>query len=170
MHWEAVFPFISGYEWVGGQLRLYVDGPSPEPSFTRSRGVRTPLFRLFAGREAESVKSWLGRNRAWQCLRVPPDYGTERGIRAVLVAADWHAGEASALFKFARTRTIRGEADRGRLRREVRLLIEMVMENPIREGEFDQLQLLEDVINTAPFGVELATALQMVDAHFGDVG
>lgn len=69
--WD-IFPLIVGYERVGDQVRLYVDGPTPEPSFTRQRGVRTPLFHLYAGRDAEAVLAWLDRNRVWQCLRVPP--------------------------------------------------------------------------------------------------
>jgi hypothetical protein len=49
----------------------------------------------------------------------------------------------------------------------VRLLLAMVLENPVREGEFEDLQFLEDVINSAPAGNELATPAQVVDAFFG---
>jgi hypothetical protein len=45
--WE-LFPSICGYERIGDQVRLYVDGPKPQPNFTRRRGVRTAVFRLYA--------------------------------------------------------------------------------------------------------------------------
>lgn len=165
-----VFPLIVGYEVVGNEVRLYVDGPTPQPSFTRQRGKRTPLFHLYAGRDAEAVLAWLDRNRAWQVMRVPPPFTRELGVRAVLLASDWHGGFGSSLLALARTRMIADDAHRERLQREVRLLIEMVLENPVRDGEFAELQTLEDALNVAPLGVELATTAEVVDGFFGTAG
>lgn len=167
--WDT-FPLIAGYEQVGEQLRLYVDGPTPQPSFTRKRGVRTPLFHIYSGRDAEEVMQWLDRNRAWQVLRVPPPFTPERGVRAVLFAFDWHCGEGSALALLARTRMIVSDDHRRQLQREVSLLIGSVLENPVRDGEFGELQDLEDAINTAPLRVELATTAEVVDGFFGSAG
>jgi hypothetical protein len=167
--WDT-FPLIAGYEQVGEQLRLYVDGPTPPPSFTRKRGVRTPLFHLYSGRDAEEVMQWLDRNRAWQVMRVPPPYTSELGLRAVLLASEWHGGGGSAMLALARTRAIADDAHRERLRHEVRLLVESVLENPVRDGEFAELQTLEDAINAAPLGVELATLGKVVDEFFGTAG
>jgi hypothetical protein len=167
MNFDAMFPFLSGYEHLGDRTRLYVDGPKPTPRFDRVRGVRTPLFRLLAGEDAQAVRVWLASNRAWQCLRVPPAFCRERGIRAVLIADDWHSGDGTALNQLARTRRVAGLAHRERLQREVRWLIGSVLENPVRDGEFEELQLLEEVIHTAPLGVELATSGELVDTFFG---
>ena len=168
--WE-VFPLICGYERVGhDQLRLYVEGVTPVPSFTRRQGVRSQLFRLYSGPDAQVVLAWLDRNRAWQCLRVPPPFTREQGVRAVLAASEWQGGDGSGLCRLARTRMIADDAQRERLRREVRLLIEMVLENPVRDGEFGELQNFEDAINTAPLGVELTTTGEVMDASFGTVG
>lgn len=167
--WD-IFPLIVGYERVGDQVRLYVDGPTPEPSFTRRRGVRTPLFRLYSGQDAQDILAWLGQYRAWQVLRVPPPFSSEQGVRAVLLASNWHGGFGSAMFRLARTRMIADDAHRERLQFDVRLLIEMVLENPVRDGEFEELQTLEDAINTAPLGVELATTAEVVDGFFGSAG
>lgn len=171
MNLWAVFPTICGYERVGrDQLRLYVESVTPQPNFSRQRGERSPLFHLYAGADAHAVLSWLDRNRAWQCLRVPPVFTTDLGVRAVLSAADWNSGEGSALFTLARTRVIESADHRQRLQREVRLLIEMVLENPVRPGEFWELQALEDAINAAPLGVELAATAEVVNAFFGSEG
>lgn len=167
--WET-FPLVCGYEVIGDQVRLYLDSPTPVPDFTRERGVRSPLFRLYSGRDAEAVVEWLAKNRAWQVLRVAPPFTPELGVRAVLTASEWHGGEGSALCGFARTRVVADDAHRGRMRREVRHLIGMVLENPVRDGEFDQLQTLEDAINAAPLGVELATTGEVVDRFFGGAG
>ncbi len=165
--WKT-FPLICGYERVGrDQVRLYVDGPTPTPSFDRERGVRSALFHLYAGRDAEAVLAWLARNKSWQCMRVPPPLTPGLGVRAVLVAADWHGGEATALFRFARTRVIANDDHRRRLRREVRLLIQTVIENPVRDGELQDLQAVEDVANVAEPGVEVVTAEEVVTAFFG---
>lgn len=167
--WQ-VFPLIVGYERIGDQVKLYVDGPTPQPSFNRRRGVRTPFFHLYAGRDAEAVLAWLDQNRAWQVMRVPPPYTPEQGVRAVLLASNWHGGFGSAMLRFARTRMIADDTQRERLQHEVRLLIGMVLENPVRAGEFEELQTLEDAINTAPLGVELATTAEVVDGFFGSAG
>lgn len=170
MDWWRVFPFVCGYERLGDQVRLYLDGPTPAASFDRRQGVRTPLFRLYSGRDAESILAWLSANKAWQVLRVPPPFSAELGVRAVLVASEWHGGEGSALFRFARTRVIADEAHRRRLQREVCLLIGAVIENPVREGELQDLQAVEDVVNVAPVGVELVTAAEVLTGSFGSAG
>jgi hypothetical protein len=74
------------------------------------------------------------------------------------------------MFRLARTRMIADDSHRERLRLDVRLLIEMVLENPVRDGEFEELQTLEDAINAAPHGVELATTGEVVDGFFGSAG
>ena len=170
MNWWSVFPLVCGYECVGDQVRLYVDGPTPTPSFTRQQGVRTSLFRLYSGHDAESILKWLAQNRVWQVLRVPPPFTPERGVRAVLAASEWYCGDGSALSRFARSRMIDSEDHRERLRREVSLLIGSVLENPVREGELQELQGIEDVINAAPTGVELASTAEVVNAYFGSAG
>jgi hypothetical protein len=170
MNWWSVFPFVSGYEEIGEQIRLYLDWPTPTVNFHRQRGERTLLFRLYSGGDAKSILAWLSHNKAWQVLRVPPPLTPERSVRAVLAASDWHGGELSALFGFARTRKIADDIHRERLQNEVRLLIGMVIENPVCDGELQELQIIEDVINVAPVGVELATSAQVVDAFFGSAG
>jgi hypothetical protein len=68
-------------------VRLCVDRPTPEPSFIRRRGVRTLLFRLYSGQDAEEILAWLDKYRAWKVLRVSPPYSSEQGVRAVLLAS-----------------------------------------------------------------------------------
>ena len=167
MNWVNVLACSCGYERVGEQVRVYVEGADPQPNFHRQGGARSALFHLYAGPDAEAILAWLARNRAWQCLRVPPEYRPEWGARAVLLASDWHSGEGSGMFRFATTRTIHDSDHRRQLQRAVRLLIATVLENPVREGEFEELQFLEDVINSAPAGSELASAAQVVDTFFG---
>ena len=150
-----------------GPMVWELDGPTPTASFDRQRGIRTQLFRLYGGGDAESIMAWLSANKAWQCLRVPPPLDKERCVRAVLVASEWHCGEGSALFKFARDRVIADDADRLRLQREVRLLIQCVIENPVKDGELQDLQAVEDVVNVAPLGVEVASTAEVVNAYFG---
>lgn len=164
------FATICGYEVVGGQLRLYLDSPTPTRSYTRERGVRSPLFRLYAEADAEAVLAWLDANKAWQCMRVAPPLTTQRAARAVLLADNWHGGEGSGLMRLARTRVVADDGHREQLRREVRLLIGMALENPVRRGELQELQLVEDVVTTAPLGAELCGIAQVVDAHFGAAG
>jgi hypothetical protein len=164
---DTLFVCISGYEKVAdGEYRLYVDGPVPTPQFRRRVGERTPLFHVFAGEDAERVEAWLARNRAWMCLRVPT-YTREKGIRAVLTASRWRGGDGSAIADLGRHHVIRDEEYRDRLRREVELLIGMVLENPVRPGELEELHDLQDTINAGPVGVELATAAEVFAACFG---
>ena len=92
--------------------------------------IRQSLFRLYAGRDAQDILAWLDRNRAWQVMRVSPPYSPELGVRAVLLASNWYGG-GSAMLGLARTRMIADDAHRERLRREVRLLVEMMLENPV---------------------------------------
>lgn len=167
MNWANVFGCACGYERVGEQVRVYVESAEPKPTFNLLRGRRAELFHLYAGPDAEAILAWLARNRAWQSLRVAPEYRPEWGARAILLATDWHSGEASGLFRFAGTRVIHDDAHRQQLQREVRLLLAMVLENPVRDGEFEDLQFLEDVIDAAPVGSELATPTQVVDTFFG---
>jgi hypothetical protein len=166
MDWWRIFPFVCGYERINGQVRLYVEEPTPTASFDRQMGVRSPLFRLYSGRDAESILMWLSNNKAWQVLRIPQPLPPQTGVRAVLVASDWNAGEGSALFAFARDRVIADDAHRHRLQREVRVLISSVIENPVRDGELQDLQAVEDPVNVAPLGVEVATTAEVVSASF----
>lgn len=170
MNWWSIFPFVAGYEFVGDHVRLYIDWPTPTASFDRPRGERRPLFRLYAGRDADSIRTWLSQNKAWQCLRVPPPFTRERGVRAVLAASEWHSGGGSGLLRFARDRMIEDEAHRRRLQNEVRLLIHSVIENPVRQGELQELQAIEDVVHVAPAGVELVSVGEVIDAFFGSAG
>lgn len=167
MNCANVFLCACGYERIGDQVRVYVESADPQPNFHRQRGERSSLFHLYGGRDAEAILAWLARNRAWQSLRVAPEYRPEWGARAILLASDWHSGEVSGLFRFAGTRAIYDDHHRRQLQREVRLLLAMVLENPVRESEFEELQSLEDVIDSAPAGNELATPAQVVDAFFG---
>ncbi|QJW97246.1 hypothetical protein [Frigoriglobus tundricola] len=168
MNWGGVFVFACGYEQVGNQIRLYVESANPPPNFNRRCGARSPLFHLYSGEDATAILEWLKRNRAWQCLRIPPPFTTERGVRAVLAASDWHCGEGSALFRLAQNRVIESDDHRQRLQREVCALIGSVLENPVREGELRELQEIEDVVNAAPVGVELCKPADIVDAFFGE--
>jgi hypothetical protein len=167
MNWVNVFGNACGYEQIGDQVRVYVESADPKPSFNRHQGVRSALFHLYAGSDAEAILAWLARNRAWQSLRVAPEYCPEWGAKAVLLAFDWNSGEATGMFRFATTRTINDVNHRRQLQREVRWLISAVLENPVRDGEFEDLLFLEDVINSAPVGAELTTPAQIVDAFFG---
>lgn len=154
---ERLFLIACGYEDNGQEFRLFLEGPNPQPSVNRPRGVRTNLFYLFAGEEAEAIRAWLVTRKAWQVLRVPPPYSKERGIVALRIAQSWSSGPASPLFQFASARRIEGDEHRERLRVEVNALIGDVIENPVQPHELPDLQLVEDVVNTAPAGVELAT-------------
>ncbi len=158
---------LCGYERVGDdRYRLYVEGPVRRPSTNRRFGAKTPFFFLYAGEDAERFGAWLARNRVWMCLRVPT-YDREKGVRAVLVADRWRGGDGSAIAGFGCDRVIRDEGHRNRLRHEVELLVGMVLENPVRDGELEELHELQDVVNAGPVGVKLATAAEVVAAHFG---
>jgi hypothetical protein len=166
MDLDILFVYVAGYERVADQYRLYVTGPIPTPQLHRRVGERTHLFHLFAGSDAERIEAWLARNRAWQCLRVPT-YDRGKGVRAVLAADRWRGGDGSALSDFGRDRIIRDEAHRSRLRGEVECLVNMVLENPVRQGELDELHAIQDVVNAGPVGVELATSAEVIEAYFG---
>ncbi len=165
MDLDTLFVCVSGYERVGGEYRLYVDGPVPRPQLHRRVGERTPLFHLFAGADAERVEAWLARNRAWMCLRVPT-YTRQKGVRAVLTASRWRGGDGSALADLGRDHVIRDEGHCERLHHEVELLVGLVLENPVRDGELEELHDLQDVVNAGPLGVELATAAEVFAACF----
>lgn len=147
-----------GFEDDGEHVRFFLDGPNPELSMKRERGVRTELFHLFGGQEAQAIREYLARHRCWDVMRVPPDYTHDSGIAAVRTAARWHSGRHSPLFIFATDRRIRDEEHRGQLRRAVRHLISSVLENPVNDRDYPDLNLLRQVIETAPLDAELCTA------------
>ena len=149
-----------GFEDDGAVVRFFLDGPTPEPSLTRDRGTRTPLFHMVAREDAQAVRDYLARHRCWDVLRVPADYTRDRGIAAVRVAARWHSGRYSPLYLFATDRRLRDEEHGGQLRRAVGFLIGSVLENPVHDYEYADLALLREVIDTAPVGVELCTAAE----------
>ncbi|MCZ2343418.1 MAG: hypothetical protein LC104_16740 [Bacteroidales bacterium] len=158
--YTTIFSWIAGYEDTGHAIRLYVEWPTPQPSFFRPHGVRTSLFRLCCGEDADAVRAWLSRNKAFQCLRVPT-YSREKGVRAVQTALSWHSGPGSALFDLALVRAIRDEEHRRRLQAEVRTLVSSVIENPDHSHALFRLHDLEDVANVGPVGVELATTEEL---------
>lgn len=167
MDLDILFVYVAGYERVAdGQYRLYVDGPVPKPQLNRRVGERMPLFHLFAGEDARRIEAWLNSHRAWQCLRVPT-YDRAKGVRAVLAADRWRGGDGSALSEFGRDRVVRDEAHRSRLRNEVEWLVNMVLENPVRDGELAELHDIQDTVNAGPVGVELATSAEVIEAYFG---
>jgi hypothetical protein len=161
MNIERLFLIACGYEDTGDQFRLFLEGPNPQPSWDRPRGVRTNLFYLFAGGEADAIRAWLSTRKAWQVLRVPPPYTKDRGIAALRITHSWSSGPASPLTRFAAARRIDGEAHRDRLRAELEALIGSVIENPVGPDELPRLQFIQDVVNTAPLNAELATAREV---------
>ena len=168
MDLDVLFVFVAGYERVGeDQYRVYVTGPVPKPQLHRRVGERMPLFHLFAGEDAGRVEAWLARNRAWMCLRVPT-YDREKGLRAVLTAGRWRGGDASALCDLARDRLIRDDGHRERLRGEAELLVGLVLGNPLKKGELEELHELQDVVNAGPVGVELCTPAE--SGHWPQAG
>lgn len=146
-----------GFEDDGEHVRFYLDSPTPQLSFERDRGVRTSLFRLFGGHDAQQFREYLARHRyrCWDVMRVPPEYTPERGAAAVRIAGRWQSGRHSPLYLFAATRRIRDEEDREQLRRAVGFLIASVLENPVHNHEYADLTLLRQVIDTAPLAAEL---------------
>ncbi len=162
MDLDILFVFVAGYEKTADdQYRLYVTGPVPRPQLNRRVGERTPLFHLFAGSDAGRVEAWLARNRAWQCVRVPT-YTRDKGVRAVMTASRWRGGDGSATSDLASDRLIRDDGHRERLRREVELLVGMVLGNPVRKGELEELHELQDIVNAAPLATELCSVAEVV--------
>ena len=79
----------------------------------------------------------------------------------MLIAERWRGGDGSATSDFARDRLIRGDEHRERLRREVELLVGMVLGNPVKKGELEELHELQDVANAAPIDTELCTPAEV---------
>src|SRR5947209_1609012 len=113
---EQIFQACCGFEDDGTTFTFYFDGPYSEPSVACNEGVRTPLYRLFSGQDAETIRQWLRGQRAWNRLRIPADYTRAKGIQAIRIATDWNDGQWSPLYSFASTRTIHGEDHREALR------------------------------------------------------
>jgi hypothetical protein len=165
MHVERLLLVCCGYEDDGESVRVYLDGPDPEPSVSRRRGRKGPLFYLLVGEDAEDMRHYLRTYRVWQCMRLPKPLTRQRAVAAIRAGFAWHGGGGSAVYEFASTRRVADEEHRGRLRREIELTIGSVLENPMRPDELSQLHLMEDVVNTAPAGVELATAQEVVASY-----
>jgi hypothetical protein len=153
-----------GFEDDGRQIRFFLDSPTPGVSLTRERGVRTPLFHLCAGDDADAVREYLARHRCWDVMRVPPAFTPERGAAALRIAGRWHSGRHSPLYLFADSRRIRDEEHRDQLRRATEYMIASVLENPVRDHEYEyaDLTLLREVIDTAPLATELCPAAEVV--------
>ena len=145
-----------GFEDDGEHVRFFLDSPTPEVSLTRERGVRTPLFRLYAGDDAREFREYIARHRCWEVMRVPT-YDREKGVQAVRTAGRWRGGDGSAISDFGRDRVVRDDGHRERLHREVELLVGMVLGNPVKKGELEELHELQDAINAGPVGVGLCT-------------
>jgi hypothetical protein len=163
MNIDLLLMTCCGFEDNGEHIRFYLDSPTPEPSLTRERGVRSELFHLFGGDEAQAIREYLARHpyRCWDVLRVAPEFTRDRGIAAVRVAARWHSGRFSPLYIFAAERCIRDEEHREQLRRATKYLIGSVLENPVNENDYPDLDLLRQVIETAPLDTELCTAAEV---------
>lgn len=158
MNVEHLLMTCCGFEDDGEQVRFYIDSPEPAPSLRRECGVCSNLFRLFGGGEAQAFRDYLARHRCWDVMRVPPPYTRDRGIPAIRTAARWHSGRFSPLHLFATARCIRDEEHRRQLRRAVGFLVASVLENPVHDHYYPDLNLLRQVIETAPLDTELCTA------------
>lgn len=161
MNIDVLLMTCCGFEDDGEHVRFFLDGPNPELSVTRDRPVRTELFHLFGGDEAQAIRDYLARHRCWDVMRMPPSYTRDRGVAAVRTAARWHSGRHSPLYIFAANRRIRDEEHRGQLRRATKFLIASVLENPVNDRDYPDLNLLGQVIETAPLGTELCTAAEV---------
>lgn len=159
MNIDVLLMTCCGFEDDGREIRFFLDSPTPAISFTRDRGVRSPLFHLFSGDDAQLFREYLARHRCWDVLRVPPAYTPERGAAAVRVAGRWHSCPHSPLFLFAADRHIRDEEHRDQLRRAVGFLIASVLENHVHDRDYPDLTLLREVIDTAPLDIELCPAV-----------
>lgn len=160
MNIDLLLTTCCGFEDDGREVRFFLDGPNPEPSLTRERPVRTELFHLFGGDEARTIREHLSRHRSWDVLRLPAEYEKSRGIAAVRTAARWHSGRYSPLYIFAAERRIHDEERRRQLRRATSFLIASVLENPVNDRDYPALDLLRQVIETAPLDTELCTAAE----------
>lgn len=158
MNIDVLLMTCCGFEDDGEFIRFFLDSPTPEVSLTREHGVRTDLFHLFGGEDARTIREYLARHRCWGVMRIPPPYTPERGVAAVRVADRWHSGRHSPLYLFAADRRIRDEEHRGQLRRAVSYLTASVLENPVRESDYTDLDLLRQVIETAPVATDIGTA------------
>jgi len=159
MNIDVLLTTCCGFEdGQDGQIRFFLDGPNPEPSLKRERPARTDLFHLFGGDEAQAIRDYLARHRCWDVMRVPPDYTRDRGTAAIRTAARWHSGRHSPLYLFAADRRIHDEERRGQLRRATQFLIASVLEKSVHDHDYPDLDLLRQVIETAPLDTELCTA------------
>jgi hypothetical protein len=70
---ERLFLIACGFEDDGQEFRLFLEGPNPLPSVHRHRGVRTNLFYLFPGDEAEAIRRYVTEHPEWERLRVPEE-------------------------------------------------------------------------------------------------
>jgi len=150
-----------GFEDDGRRIRFFLDSPTPEMSLTRERGIRTGLFHLYAGDDAQKFREYLARRRCWDVMRVPPEYTPERGVAAVRIAGRWHSGPHSPLYLLAAARRIQDEQHREQLRRAVGVLIASVLENHLHDHEYADLTLLREVIDTAPLATEICPAVEV---------
>lgn len=155
---EVLLLTACGVEDDGVHVRLYLDAPAPAAAFRTGPGVRTPLFRLLAGEDADRVRRFLARHPAWDVIRVPPPHTPVRGLAALRTAASWNAGAGTPLHALHVGRCVSGDAHRDALRREVAGLIGSVLANPTDPGDYLALRLLAEVVETAPTGADLAAA------------
>jgi len=161
---DVLFLFAAGFEQSGdGQFIVYFDGPVPRPAPARLYGIRTAYSCTPAGEEAQLVKAWLAANPARQRMRVPA-YTRARGVRAVLVTSGYNCGVGSALHGFARDRLVREEQHRERLQSEIERVLGAALGGVFGDGEWNDLQALEDTINAGPVGFEAATAPELTRA------
>ena len=161
MNIDLLLMTCCGFEDDGEHVRFFLDGPHPEPSLKRDRPVRTELFHLFGGDEAQAIRGYLACHHCWDVMRVPAEFTRDRGIAAVRTAVRWHSGRHSPMYIFAANRRIQGQEHRDQLRRATSFLIASVLENPVHPStEYADLDLLRQVIETAPLDTELCTAAE----------
>jgi hypothetical protein len=76
MRIEELLLTSCGFEEEGENFKFFVAGPKPGPSTSREQGVRTSLFHLFSGEDAEAIRHYLQTHPAWEARRVPPHRST----------------------------------------------------------------------------------------------